>query len=106
MLFVVLTDGEENSSREFDQRQVFDMIRERQERGYEFIYLGANQDSYAVSESLGIAKGRARNYAPSPEGMREVLADVACNTSAYRRRGATKCDDFFTPQMREEGRER
>lgn len=104
VLFVILTDGCENASREFDQRQVFDMIRERQERGYEFIYLGANQDSFAASEGIGIAPGRSRNWDANQSGAAEVMEDLSLNVRGFRERGARASDDWFTEGMREDGR--
>lgn len=104
VLFVILTDGLENASREFDQRQVFEMIRHRQDNGYEFIYLGANQDSFAASERIGIASGRARNWEVSEAGAAEMMEDLSLNVRAYRARGATAAEDWFTDGMREDGR--
>ena len=66
VLFVILTDGLENASREFDQKRVFEMIRDRQKtREYDFLYLGANQDSYAESERMGVQSGRNPRMSPS-----------------------------------------
>lgn len=105
VLFVILTDGLENASREFGQREVFDMIRERQERGYEFVYLGANQDSFLASEAMGIAKGRARNWDANEAGAAEVMEDLSLNLRAFRTRGEAAAEDWFSEEMREEGRQ-
>jgi hypothetical protein len=58
VLVVILTDGEENASREFKRAQFQDLIRAHEATGYStFAYLGANQDAWAAGEALGIAPG-------------------------------------------------
>lgn len=63
VVFVILTDGQENASHEFKRPQVREML-ERQERDYQwkFIYLGANQDAFAEAGGLGISTAAAANY--------------------------------------------
>ena len=84
ILFVVMTDGLENASREFNQRQVFDMITEREQRGYEFVYLGANQDAYAVADTVGVTADKTRNWVASDKGARKMHARLNEQVSAYR----------------------
>lgn len=63
---VILTDGQENYSKEFKQDQVRKMV-EHQSSVYkwQFIYLGANQDAFLVAKNLGIDLGDAANYSPT-----------------------------------------
>ena len=61
VVFVILTDGEENSSREFTLEKVREMISHQQSvYKWQFTYLGANQDAFAEAGSLGIV-GAAAN---------------------------------------------
>ncbi|MDZ4178760.1 MAG: vWA domain-containing protein [Coriobacteriia bacterium] len=106
VLFVIMTDGEENSSREFDQRRIFEMIKERQESaGYEFIYLGANQDAYAASEQIGIARDRAMHWDATPAAAAATMKRVSHNVRGYRRDGSAQmaCDTFFSPEFEAAG---
>lgn len=106
VLFVVMTDGMENASREFSRRRIFEMIADRQKlAGYEFLYLGANQDSYAVGHDMGIRDGRMLDYAASPEEANATLKRVSHNVRAYRRQGAKNMSDeaFFTPEFEKSG---
>ena len=67
-MLVVLTDGFENSS-ETSSRDVRTLILEREKRGWEFIYLGANQDAWAESSRVGIVgRGKSFNVPASPAG--------------------------------------
>lgn len=62
-LFVIITDGLENASREYGYAQVKRMVEEQKERhGWEFLFLGANIDAIATAERFGIHADRAVNY--------------------------------------------
>lgn len=96
VLFVIMTDGEENSSRELTRDQVFAMIQERQQKAqYEFIYLGANQDSYQAGGDMGVRTGRTADYAATAGGSREAWLRASHNTRAYRRHGEKQRERFF-----------
>ena len=102
VLFVIMTDGMENASREFTREQMLAMIEERQQtQHYEFIYLGANQDAYAVSQSMGIRDGRSLTYDASPDEARATMGRVSHNVKAHRRVGEEvlmSCT-FFSPEF-------
>lgn len=59
---VILTDGHENSSREYTKAHIKDLIEERQRAGWTFVYLGANQDAFAEAGSIGITPATTMNY--------------------------------------------
>jgi site-specific DNA recombinase len=66
VLVIVMTDGQENSSRRFSKQQVSDGITGREAAGnWTFVYLGADQDAWASSEDLGFAQGNVAGYAGS-----------------------------------------
>ena len=54
VLVTILTDGEENASKEFTGRQVKAIINEQKERGWTFTYIGANHDVEKVALNLSI----------------------------------------------------
>ena len=106
VLFVIMTDGMENASREFDQHRIFQMIQDRQARAeYEFIYLGANQDAYAASERIGVAQDRALAWNASPLEARETMRRVSHNVRSYRRDGDKQMvsDAFFSAEFEAAG---
>jgi Mg-chelatase subunit ChlD len=57
VIVAILTDGMENASRKWTARRVFDLIIEAENTGWQFVFLGANQDSWAVPQGLGIRRG-------------------------------------------------
>ncbi len=95
VVFVVMTDGLENASHEFDRHRVFEMIAERQARGYEFVYLGANQDSYAESARMGIRPGRNLDYFASEASVRDTMKRLSARMSDYRGSGVAQQETWF-----------
>lgn len=69
VLFVIITDGMENSSREYSHGQIRKMIKhEKKKHGWEFLFLGANIDAAAAAESYGIGADRAASYLADSAG--------------------------------------
>lgn len=96
---VIISDGMENHSSDFTQQQVFQMITDRRRQGWTFVFLGADQDSYAVGSSLGVAPGNISNWDASDEGALRAHRSVSRALTQRRQmpreqRGATS-DDFF-----------
>ena len=62
-LFIITTDGEENSSELYSYRQVKRMVQHEKEKyGWEFLFLGANIDAAQEAARFGISENRATNY--------------------------------------------
>jgi len=69
ILFVIITDGMENASREYRLEQVRHMIEHQTEKyGWEFIFLGANIDAIETAGHFGIRADRAQNYHADSDG--------------------------------------
>ena len=80
VIFVILTDGLENASREYRKETISKMIKKMEkEHKWTFMYLGANQDSFAVSEGLGIRN--SANYDYTPLGCMKALRSISENVS-------------------------
>lgn len=63
VVFVVMTDGEENSSKEFSKADIKKMIQLQQERyGWHFTFLGADQDVFAEAREMGMANSSAASF--------------------------------------------
>ncbi len=64
VIMAILTDGFENSSVEFSQEAVANLIKEHQDKyGWEVIFLAADQDAWATAQNFGILQKNAINYA-------------------------------------------
>lgn len=70
VMFVIITDGEENSSREFSLDTVKAQIEHQKAKyHWEFIFLGANIDAVQTAARFGIAADRAQNYHADRQGV-------------------------------------
>ena len=59
-LFIITTDGYENSSLEYTKDKIKKLIEKHS--NWEFIYLGADIDSYSEASLIGIKKERTSNF--------------------------------------------
>lgn len=76
VLVVILTDGEENASKEYDKAAIKKLIEEKEKSGWVFVYLGVGRDAWAGGEKLGM-----KDY------TKAITAKGAFSTG----RGATLC---------------
>ena len=86
VLFVVITDGEENASKMgYTREQIAAKIKEQQELyNWEFIYIAANQDAFTEGFFLGI--GNTVNFYPTPQGTRDMYQSVSTAVGSVRTR--------------------
>ena len=63
IVFVVMTDGQENHSKEYKLDAIRAKIEEKRKIGWQISYLGANVDAFAEGASMGFARGQTINYA-------------------------------------------
>lgn len=73
-IVVILTDGHENSSKEYTAGMVKGRITKLQNEGWDFVFLGANQDAITTGGSLGIAAHKTMNYAGTGEGIKTAYS--------------------------------
>ena len=100
---VILTDGQENSSREYTKDAVRKLLDEKQEKdNWLIIYLGANQDSFHEASQLGIGAGTAMNFAANSAGIRGTMASAADSTIRYAA-GGNRNKAVFTKGERQKG---
>lgn len=69
IMVVIITDGEENSSREFTYKRIQSTVKNKEKEGWTFQFLGANIDAFAVAESLGIDKSHAHEFVANKAGV-------------------------------------
>ena len=87
-MFIITTDGYENSSKRYDYEQVRKMIeRQKEKYGWEFLFLGANIDAAAEAKRFGISADRAVTYKCDEEGTAlnyEVISEAVCSVRACK----------------------
>lgn len=93
VIFVIITDGEENSSNRFSARKVKQMISHEQEKyGWEFIFLGANIDAVKTAGHYGIKPNRASNFVCDATGVELNFCCVSDAVSEVRAMGSISDD--------------
>ena len=83
VLFVIMTDGLENASREYNREQVKKLIKKH--KTYEFVFLWANIDSEVEGMSIGISKDRTANFTQNKESVGSVFecASMLCEGKEF-----------------------
>jgi len=89
VLFIILTDGEENASQQFDKEEILKRISNRTEQGWKFVFLGCDIDAMKQSEDLGIARSYSR------DASQEAMGDVVSATVEYSQRAPRDDRGFF-----------
>lgn len=85
VLFLVITDGEENASREWTKTTIAEMVtRQETEWKWNFLYLGANVDAFAESGDLGIRSSNAIAYTASSKGLERAYGVMSRSVGAVR----------------------
>lgn len=85
VIVVVATDGLENASREYSGEQVRDMVsHQREAYGWDFVFLGANQDAVLTGTRLGFRSDSSIDFDADAQGAREVNAAVNRYLSSSR----------------------
>lgn len=99
VVFVILTDGQENASREFTKTQVADMVKHQRENySWEFMFMGCGEDSMLGGKDLQIDDGSSVNYAANSVSVRNLFSYAASNIASYR--ASTSADLSFSEDQR------
>ncbi len=92
-MFVIITDGMENASRQYASDQVKGMIeRQKQQYGWEFIFLAANIDAVKTAARFGISADRAVDYVPDSEGTELNFKVMSEAVASFRACGAVPAE--------------
>ena len=87
VMFVIITDGEENSSREYSAEKVKAMIeRQKEKYGWEFVFLGANIDAVQTAGRFGIAPDRAVDYISDSKGTQLNFKVMSAAVATFRQK--------------------
>lgn len=84
-VFVIITDGFENASKEYTGEKVRKMIEDKKKkRNWEFLFIGANIDAVETASHIGISADRAVNYHADECGTKVVYRNVSRAVGAMR----------------------
>jgi len=79
----VMTDGYENASRDWTHDRIKALIEQQShEYGWQFLYLGADQDAIEEGAKMGFASGKSMTY--SRGKARDAIGHLSKNVGSYR----------------------
>lgn len=76
VIVIIVTDGLENASKEFTSGRIKEMVKEREAKGWSFIYTGANQDAFLVASAFGMANMHTQSYAATAAGATQNYTNL------------------------------
>ena len=89
-IFVIITDGQENDSHKYSSDEVKRMVNKQKEKGWEFIFLGANIDAVETARHYGISEDRSARFHNDDKGIKRNFLSIANLVSEFRRSGSIK----------------
>ena len=94
IITVIMTDGEENSSREWTLQGIRELVRSKESLGnWTFVFLGANLDAFTQGANLGVARPNAVRY--DAANFLGVYSSLARRTNAMSSGPKRSDRDFF-----------
>ncbi len=98
-LVLIVTDGFENASREFDGHTLANLIEARKNRSWTFVFIGSDESTFAEGARIRVSSGNTTRWDKSAQGSRDMFAQVSKETSDFRSLQAeqrrVKSDKFF-----------
>jgi len=92
VLCVIVTDGEENSSKEYKLEDIKKLIKKCEKDDWNFMYLAANQDAFAVGTSFGVSAGNTYSYTATADGVFNMSNTLNNASVSYRSMNTTSAD--------------
>lgn len=88
VIFVAITDGQENSSKEFKSPQIKDMVSHQTDKyNWKYLFMGANQDAILNGQNIGVVHGSSLNYGTSSQAISGAFfalsSGISCMKSVY-----------------------
>ena len=90
VIFVFITDGEENASSKYNRSQIFQMIKDlkgkeqNNEINWEFVFIGANQDAIQEGGSMGFRAAASMTFDASGDGADLAFKSLSKSLTTYR----------------------
>lgn len=105
-LFVVLTDGHENSSKEYKAEDMKNLKAKLEAKeNWTFVYLGANQDAFSVSSTYGFTPSNTSNFNVTAKGTGMVFANLSAATRSYSASAEMNTSNYFTAEQQQKNEE-
>ena len=88
VIFVIVTDGAENASREFDRKRVASLIEAKKALGWDFVFLSADMAAFEDAGRMGVDGGSSLMFSKSKRGNDTAWAVSSRKVRERRAHGA------------------
>jgi hypothetical protein len=96
VVLVIVTDGMENTSKEFTQKIVFDKIEEKKKAGWNVLFLAANQDAMRTGGTIGVSAQNSMTFNATADSVNTLYSNVSAKMSSYRSSKLASMDNIGT----------
>jgi hypothetical protein len=95
VLIVIMTDGAENSSREYSHEQIKSMIKHSEQADWSYLFLGANVDAFSMGNSFGMNANNTINYSTTHmSATMSVLSEAAVKVRSAKSVGLSTAEIY------------
>jgi len=84
VVFVIVTDGQNNIFGEYSSEKVKELVKEKENNGWVFVYLGANVDAFAEGNSMGLSACNTVSYNQTSKSVKKGINKLSDKVSSYR----------------------
>jgi uncharacterized protein YegL len=98
VLVCIVTDGLENASQEYTKSGISKLIKECESEDWNFVYLAANQNAFAVGTSFGISAGNTYTFDASAAGAQNM--SMTLNSVGVSYRSMSRSDDDYAKKSK------
>lgn len=85
IVIVVNTDGYENASREFNREQIKQLITDRQNQDWQFVFVGAGVDAFTAGQGLGLSNHSFYSTTSNSLGYNDTYTNLSTSLRSFRR---------------------
>ena len=95
VVVVIQTDGHENASKKYDNETIKALISKREERGWVFMFLGANIDAFSTGAKFGMRRANTASYAMNSIGDTFALMSHTVTRAKSAKLGGMSTEDYY-----------
>ena len=104
VVFVTITDGQENESREYNLARITQLVEQCKAEGWTFVYLSAAITAYADAAAMGYDHGSTQRFQPTADGSGKAFASMSRSMSSLRN-AKRSMQNFDSSQFFETGKD-
>ena len=104
VVFITITDGQENESREYNLSRITQLVNECKAAGWTFVYMSADINAYADAAAMGYDRGSTQHFAATADGAGKAFRSMSRNMSNMRDK-KRRMEEFNSSEFFETGKD-